>query len=153
MHNPPANFAMCAEGVYRGGFPSKRNCAFLRRVGLRSIVYLVPEDPPEYYLEFMRQNDIALLRCGMVGNKEPFVEIPPDAVAAAVVKVRDPANHPVYIHCDKGKHRTGCIVGGMRKAQHWSLAAILEEYRRFAGEKVRTLDQQFIELFSVDDAR
>ena len=30
MHSPPANFTMCAEGVYRGGCPSKRNCAFLR---------------------------------------------------------------------------------------------------------------------------
>ena len=59
----------------------------------------------------------------------------------------DVRNHPILIHCNKGKHRTGCLVGCLRKVQKWSLIGIFEEYRRFAGTKVRVLDQQFIELF------
>ena len=50
----------------------------------------------------------------------------------------------------KKKHRTGCMVGCLRKVQKWSITSIFDEYRRFAGTKVRTLDQQFIELFSQD---
>jgi len=42
------------------------------------------------------------------------------------------------------------LVGTLRKTQRWSLAYIFDEYRRFAGSKVRILDQQFIELFEED---
>jgi hypothetical protein len=50
-------------------------------------------------------------------------------------------------NCNKGKHRTGCVVGCLRKLQHWSQTSAFDEYRRFAGSKARVLDMQFIELF------
>jgi hypothetical protein len=49
--------------------------------------------------------------------------------------LEDVRNHPVLIHCNKGKHRTGCLVGCYRKVQKWSMTAIFEEYRRFAHPK------------------
>ena len=57
----------------------------------------------------------------------------------------DERNRPLLIHCNQGKHRTGCLVGCFRKAQRWSLVAIFEEYRRYADRKARIVDQQFIE--------
>jgi tyrosine-protein phosphatase SIW14 len=60
----------------------------------------------------------------------------------------DVRNHPLLIHCNKGKHRTGCVVGCLRKTLQWSMTSVFDEYRRFAGTKVRIADQQFIELFS-----
>ena len=45
------------------------------------------------------------------------------------------------------QHRAGCLVGCLRKLQHWSLMSIFDEYQRFAGKTVRIADQQFIELF------
>ena len=57
------------------------------------------------------------------------------------------ANHPLLIHCNKGKHRTGCLVGCFRRLCGWSLTAIFEEYRIFSAPKQRFVDQQFIELF------
>jgi tyrosine-protein phosphatase OCA1 len=44
----------------------------------------------------------------------------------------------------------GTIVGCMRKLQRWNLTSIFEEYRRYAGPKVRLLNEQFIELFDTD---
>ncbi|KAJ1493153.1 hypothetical protein T484DRAFT_1769354 [Baffinella frigidus] len=32
--------------------------------------------------------------------------------------------------------------------QRWNLTSIFEEYRRYAGSKVRVLNEQFVELFS-----
>ena len=32
---PPENFAMVWRGVYRSGFPTKKNLAFLQQLGLR----------------------------------------------------------------------------------------------------------------------
>ena len=84
---------------------------------------------------------------GVVGNKEPFDEIPEDVLRAALDAVLDQTNQPILIHCNQGKHRTGCLVGCLRKVQRWSLVAIFEEYRRFAGSKARVVDQHFIERF------
>lgn len=42
------------------------------------------------------------------------------------------------------------MVGCYRKLQRWALSSILEEYRRYAGMKVRVLNEQFIELFDTD---
>jgi hypothetical protein len=36
---PPLNFAMIASGVYRSGHPNKQNFAFLRKLGLKTILY------------------------------------------------------------------------------------------------------------------
>ena len=44
--------------------------------------------------------------------------------------------------CNLGRHRTGTVIGCLRKLQHWNLSAILEEYRRFAGPKVRVMNEQ-----------
>lgn len=41
-------------------------------------------------------------------------------------------------------------MGCLRKLQHWNLSSIFEEYRRYAGSKVRLLNEQFIELFDTD---
>lgn len=35
---PPLNFAMVAKGVYRSGYPNKRNHPFLSKLGLKSIL-------------------------------------------------------------------------------------------------------------------
>ncbi|KNC76240.1 hypothetical protein SARC_11250, partial [Sphaeroforma arctica JP610] len=67
-----------------------------------------------------------------------------------VLSNTDRRNHPVLIHCNKGKHRVGCMIGCLRKAQKWSMIFSFDEYQRFSGTKVRILDQQFIELFNID---
>ena len=148
---PPENFAMVWKGIYRSGYPSKRNLTFLRTLGLRSILFLCPEDYPDSHLGFLEECGIQLLQFGVVGNKEPFDEIPEDVLRAALDAVLDQTNQPILIHCNQGKHRTGCLVGCLRKVQRWSLVAIFEEYRRFAGSKARVVDQHFIERFTFDD--
>jgi tyrosine-protein phosphatase SIW14 len=146
---PPLNFSMVIPGVYRSGYPNKKNFEFLKKIGLKSILYLCPERYADSNMEFARANSIRILQFGIEGNKEPFVHIPEEAIRGAVEQLCDTRNHPILIHCNKGKHRTGVLVGCLRKVQGWSLTSIFDEYRRFAGSKVRMLDQQFIELFEL----
>jgi hypothetical protein len=35
---PPANFTLVSRGVFRSAFPKKKNFAFLRRLGLKSVL-------------------------------------------------------------------------------------------------------------------
>eukprot|EP01099_Mayorella_cantabrigiensis_P007862 TRINITY_DN7149_c0_g1_i1.p1 TRINITY_DN7149_c0_g1~~TRINITY_DN7149_c0_g1_i1.p1 ORF type:complete len:269 (-),score=17.28 TRINITY_DN7149_c0_g1_i1:18-824(-) len=144
---PPLNFAMVAPGVYRSGYPNRKNHPFLQNLGLKSILYLVPEEYSAVNMEFVDKQSIKLFHFGISGNKEPFVHIPSHVIEEALRTLLDVGNHPILIHCNKGKHRTGCLVGCLRKIQRWSLTYIFDEYRRFAGAKIRLLDQQFIELF------
>ncbi|KAI8823632.1 tyrosine phosphatase family-domain-containing protein [Fimicolochytrium jonesii] len=145
--NPTENFNMVVKGVYRSAFPKKRNFAFLKKLGLRSILTLILEDYPDQNKRFMEEHNIRLFQFGVAGNKEPFVDIPEDTICAALSVLLDCRNHPILIHCNKGKHRTGCLVGTLRKIQHWSHTSIFDEYRRFSHPKSRSMDQQFIELF------
>eukprot|EP00250_Pteridium_aquilinum_P010408 c19364_g1_i3 orf=276-1256(-) len=85
----------------------------------------------------------------IVSLKEPFVNIPENVIREALKVVLDKRNRPVLIHCRKGKHRTGCLIGCFRKVQNYALTPIFDEYQRFAGTKARVSDQQFIELFDV----
>ncbi|SOV02846.1 related to SIW14 - protein involved in actin filament organization [Ustilago sp. UG-2017a] len=144
---PPDNFAMVNSHVYRSSFPKKKHFPFLRTLGLRSVLTLILEEYPETNSQFLDQNGITFFQFGIPGNKEPFVSIPTDKITAALTTILDRRNHPILIHCNKGKHRTGCLIGCLRKLQQWSLTTIFDEYRRFSWPKSRSMDQEFIELY------
>ncbi|KAM0871428.1 hypothetical protein ACQ4PT_039386 [Festuca glaucescens] len=150
---PPLNFAMVDDGIYRSGFPAAPNFRFLKSLNLRSIVYLCPEPYPETNKEFLAKNGIKLYQFGIEGRKEPFVEIPDDKIREALKVVLDVRNQPLLIHCKRGKHRTGCVVGCMRKLHKWCLSSVFDEYQRFAAAKVRSTDLRFMELFDVSSLK
>lgn len=150
---PPLNFAMVDHGVFRSGFPESANFTFLQTLGLRSIVYLCPEPYPQTNMEFLKANGIQLYQFGIDGRKEPFVNIPEDTICEALKVVLDVKNHPLLVHCKRGKHRTGCLVGCLRKLQRWCLSSIFDEYQRFAAAKARVTDQRFMELFDVSSLK
>jgi len=150
---PPTNFAMVDKGIYRSAFIQKKNFPFLKTLGLKTVLFLCLEDYPESSLEFIESIGCQFFQFGVQGNKEPFNSIPIMVYKIALQNLLNPKNHPVLIHCNKGKHRTGCLVGCYRKLCGWSLTAIFEEYRLFAHPKVRAIDQQFIELFDTSGIR
>ncbi|BAM82990.1 hypothetical protein, conserved [Cyanidioschyzon merolae strain 10D] len=147
---PPLNFSMAAPGIYRSGYPNSMNHAFMKKLQLKTILYLCPEDYSEANTAWCRAHNVQIVQCGILPNKEPFQFIPEDVVADALRVLLDCRNHPILMHCNSGKHRSGVVIGTLRKMQGWSLTSIFDEYRRFAGSKVRILDQQFIELFRIE---
>ncbi|XP_006858403.2 probable tyrosine-protein phosphatase At1g05000 [Amborella trichopoda] len=146
---PPVNFSMVDHGVFRSSFPDITNFSFLQILGLRSILYLCPEPYPEANQAFLESHGIKLFQFGIEGHKEPFETIPEETVRKALKVVVDVSNRPLLIHCKRGKHRTGCVVGCLRKLQRWSLDSVLDEYLRFAAAKARASDIQFMKLFDV----
>lgn len=51
------------------------------------------------------------------------------------------------------QHRTGCVVGCLRKLQRWCLSSVFDEYQRFAAAKARVSDQRFMEMFDVSSLK
>eukprot|EP00759_Apiculatamorpha_spiralis_P058941 PhF_6_TR9502/c0_g1_i1/m.14813/K18045/SIW14, OCA3; tyrosine-protein phosphatase SIW14 len=144
---PPQNFSMVCPGVYRSSYPTKKNFSFLTSVRIKTICYLCPEEYANLNQRFCDENGIHVMQFPTEGNKEPFVDITESSIQDALNVIIDTRNHPVLIHCNKGKHRTGALCGCLRKLQGWSLVSIFTEYNRFAGDKGRSLDQQFVELY------
>lgn len=151
---PPENFSHVVGEIYRSSFPRFENFYFLKhRLKLKSVLVLIPEELPPENEEFLQEAGIQLFQVGMSGNKEPFVNIPGDQLTRAMEIVLNPKHQPILIHCNRGKHRTGCLIGCIRKLQNWSLTMIFDEYRRFAFPKARALDQQFIEMYNDSDIK
>ncbi|CCF59731.1 hypothetical protein KAFR_0H03210 [Kazachstania africana CBS 2517] len=151
---PPENFSHVVGQIYRSSFPRLENFKFLKeRLNLKSVLVLIPEDYPQENLNFLTDSKIKLFQVGMSGNKEPFVNIPSNLLTKALEITINPENHPILIHCNRGKHRTGCLIGCIRKLQMWSLTMIFDEYRRFAFPKARALDQQFIEMYDDNEIK
>ena len=73
-----------------------------------------------------------------------------EMVLSALGVVLDRTKYPLLIACNLGRHHTGTVVGCLRKLQRWNLTSIVEEYRRYAGSKVRLLNEQFIEFFDTE---
>ncbi|KGN47970.1 probable tyrosine-protein phosphatase DSP4 isoform X1 [Cucumis sativus] len=180
---PPLNFAVVDTGIFRSGFPDSSNFSFLQTLGLRSIICLCPEPYPEASMDFLNSNGIRLFQFGIEGSKagsdkvdayvnlilecmrnldmsadqmyflEPFVNIPDYTIREVLKIILDVRNRPVLIHCKRGKHRTGCVVGCFRKVQKWCLSSVFDEYQRFAAAKARVSDQRFIELFDISELK
>ncbi|XP_039023539.1 tyrosine-protein phosphatase DSP1-like, partial [Hibiscus syriacus] len=149
----PLNFAMVDNGVFRSGFPDSDNFRFLQALGHRSITNLCPETYPEASNKFLKANGIKLFQFGIDGFKEPFVNIPEETIREALNVVLDVKNRPVLIHCKRGKQRTGCVVGSLRKLQRWCLSSFFDEYQRFTAAKARVSDQRFIERFDISSMK
>ncbi|XP_027367175.1 tyrosine-protein phosphatase DSP3-like [Abrus precatorius] len=145
----PNNFSMVDEGIYRSSLPQPSNFAFLKTLNLRSIIYLCPEPYSPQNLEFLRSHNIQLFHFGIEGKTDLSVSAVKDTILEALKVLIDVRNHPVLIHCNRGKHRTGCVVGCLRKLQNWCLSSVFEEYERFAGAKSRVTDLRFIETFNI----
>lgn len=44
MFFPPVSFGLVEEGLYRSALPNEINYPFLERLGLKTIIYLYPDD-------------------------------------------------------------------------------------------------------------
>ncbi|CAG8434604.1 10920_t:CDS:2 [Funneliformis caledonium] len=147
---PPLNYGMIEEDLYRSGQPNELNFPFLEKLGLKTVVWLAPEDPNHRFLNFIDDQNIQWHHLGVISSVNALDPITEEVVLAALEVILNPRSYPMIVMCNLGRHRTGTIVGCLRKLQRWNLTSIFEEYRRYAGSKVRVLNEQFIELFDTD---
>lgn len=95
----------------------------------------------------MSTNDINLSRINIATNKDGQVNTTWDSLCEAVLLLMNPANYPIHIHCNQGKHRTGCVVACYRKVRRDPIEDIIAEYEAYAGTKARPGDIELIRAF------
>ncbi|AET40106.1 putative tyrosine protein phosphatase OCA1 Ecym_5347 [Eremothecium cymbalariae DBVPG len=149
---PPLNFCPVERYLYRSGQPSAVNFPFLLNLNLRTIIWLANEDPQDALLAF----------CDLHGIKLQFAAINPEggeddnpwdgltehSIVSALQTIVNQNNYPLLVCCGMGRHRTGTVIGCLRRIMGWNLASVSEEYRRFTGSRGgRILVELLIEAF------
>ncbi|GFP80866.1 probable tyrosine-protein phosphatase at1g05000 [Phtheirospermum japonicum] len=149
---PPINFSVVVDKfVYRSGHLEPCNFPFLQSLELRSIIYLCPERYAKENLQFLQSNKINLFQLGIdCDNVSEFLQCRGYQI---VFVICDEKNYPVLIHCKCGLHRTGCLVGCLRKLHNWCTTPVLEEYKKIAGNRFREVDLKFLREYDVSCLR
>eukprot|EP01064_Diplonema_japonicum_P021522 TRINITY_DN3108_c0_g1_i1.p1 TRINITY_DN3108_c0_g1~~TRINITY_DN3108_c0_g1_i1.p1 ORF type:complete len:186 (+),score=40.94 TRINITY_DN3108_c0_g1_i1:65-559(+) len=146
----PPNFGFVEEQIYRSGEPTELNFPFLETLKLKMCISLSSEGPNGGFESWLAANNVTLVK-GIDTTSDngnlPFTE---ELCIDLLQKMLDPDSYPILVCDGMGKTRTGTIIGCLRKLQRWNLASILTEYRRYAGNKGRLDNEQFIELFDID---
>lgn len=70
-----------------------------------------------------------------------------ESICEALLFVMNASNHPMWIHCNQGRHRTGCVVACLRKVQGMPIDEVLKEYITYASPKARPGDIALIKSF------
>lgn len=143
----PTNFQTIAPGLYRSSYPSIAHFNCLEDLGLKTIVTLVPFPLSLEYANFITSSGIIHHQIGILANKDAEVYSPTETVHRVLEIMLDPSNYPMLIHCNKGKHRTGCMTACFRKVCGWTDEAVIEEYVKYSTPKDRELDKAFIRRF------
>ncbi|KAL1304700.1 hypothetical protein AAFC00_003650 [Neodothiora populina] len=156
MSVPPLNFgAVDDASIYRSGYPKPENFSFLQGLKLKTILTLVPEPLSAEYLSFVHENGIRHVQIHIPANKDGIINITQKRMCMALSVVLERKNHPLLIHCNRGKHRTGCVVACLRKIQQSAPIGhhndknddIVAEYRDYSHPKCRDDDMAFIRSF------
>ena len=147
---PPQNFGYVETDLYRSAMPDEMNFSFLQTLNLKTVVYLSLDEPAQLFSEFLKEQGIELVQ---INVGEPGINgqiISPQIVLDAFHIMLDPERYPVIVMCNLGRHRTGTVIGCLRRLQLWSLSSIVDEFRRYTGQKQSAIHEQFIELFDTE---
>ncbi|PLW18927.1 hypothetical protein PCANC_11577 [Puccinia coronata f. sp. avenae] len=146
---PPPNFGFIEASLFRAGEPAELSLNFIQRLNLHSLLWLAPHPPSLKFQEFLLLNSIHFHDLG-IQHAASLDAVTEEAVTHALQLILNPSIYPLMIMCGGGSHRTGTVVGCLRKLQGWNLASIFEEYRRYAGAQHHIMNEQFIEFYNVN---
>ena len=148
---PPPNYGCVDRNkIYRSSYPQDRNVDFVRSLGVRTVLTLVDTEPSRGFQYWIENDRLPWAKLEIKPNKDKSgrIDTKMDSICEAILFLLDSSNHPVYVHCNQGKHRTGCVVACLRKVQGWSMKDIMEEYEDYAGGKSRAGDRALIKAFN-----
>lgn len=124
------NFGVVDDLYYRGAQPDGRDYDDLAALGVKTVIDLTRNG---------RENEKGIVqRAGMTFYRIPLStsERPSEAaVKQFLAIVNDPANQPVYVHCQGGQHRTGVMTAVYRMTKYgWTETKAYDEMRRYKFE-------------------
>jgi protein tyrosine phosphatase (PTP) superfamily phosphohydrolase (DUF442 family) len=119
--------AEVVPGVYRGGQPDRDGIAWLKSIGVKTIVNLRHYHGDTEQREVEAQG-LRYERLALESSDAPRAE----QVSRFLSLMRDPSLRPIYVHCMHGVDRTGTLMAVYRmEDQGWSNAEAFAEMQYF----------------------
>jgi len=124
------NFGRINSQYYRGAQPDDADYRDLAVMGIHTVIDLTADG---------RVNEQRLVeKAGMKFYRIPMTtsDRPSETAVAQFLKlVNDPANQPVYVHCQGGRHRTGVMTAVYRMTQDgWTADRAYQEMKQYKFE-------------------
>ncbi|KAH7133100.1 tyrosine phosphatase family-domain-containing protein [Dactylonectria estremocensis] len=152
LNGRPINFGIVIPGVYRSSYPKPSDFEYIKSLKLKTVVTLVKKDDRDQELEsFLSDQGIHQVVINMKGTKKEA--IPLNTMKDILSIVLNKENYPLMLHCNHGKHRTGCVVAVVRKVYGWETSNVLAEYKSYAEPKIRECDLDYISAFQISTLR
>ena len=149
MFLPPDQFAIVSPNIYRSCTIAPANYDYIKTLSLAFIILLSPESPSKSLLSFLESSKIQLFHLNNSHSADSWHPLSEESVKEGLELLLGKAG-PALVMCSSGIHETGTFIGIYRKYQNWNLVSILMEFRMFAGNRARYLNELFIELFDLD---
>jgi len=124
------NFGRINDNYYRGAQPEARDYADLAAGGIKTVIDLT-RDGRDEERELVESAGMNFYRIPLTTTDRPS-----DAAVAQFLKLADdPANQPVYVHCQGGRHRTGVMTAVYRMMHDgWTADQAYVEMKQFRFE-------------------
>ena len=124
------NFGQINENYFRGAQPDSGDYQDLAALGVKTVIDLT-RDGRRDERAFVEAAGMKFFRIPMTTSDRPD-----DAAVAQFLRiVNDPANQPVYVHCQGGRHRTGVMTAVYRMTQDgWDADRAYDEMKAYRFE-------------------
>jgi len=136
------NFGQVSPHYYRGAQPKGGDYAKLAALGVKTVIDLT-KDGEAQEASLVKAAGMSFHRIPMTTHEPPSK----DRVKQFLEIVNDPANQPVYVHCQGGRHRTGVMTAVYRMTNdHWTADQAFAEMKkyRFGADFLHPEFKQFV---------
>ena len=124
------NFGKINDNYYRGAQPNSGDYGDLSALGVRTVIDLTRDGRSDEE-GLVTHTGMKFFRIPMTTSDRPEET----AVAQFLKLVDDPANQPVYVHCQGGRHRTGVMTAVYRMTEDgWTADRAYAEMKQFNFE-------------------
>jgi protein tyrosine/serine phosphatase len=136
------NFGKVDDHVYRGGVPSPEG---LKELANMHVVLDIDLREPGQRTAF-EKNAVEKLGITYLNVPLPEMSAPPqESVRKVLIQLTAKTTGPVFVHCRRGKDRTGTIIACYRVEQdHWSNRRALDEANHYGMSFAERAMRRFV---------